>query len=154
MRRPPSSAALRSERPDTVTLRRVTAIAVAAAALALALTGGALGGAVAAPVKVTLTAPGHSPKVETRWYYSVRATRGGRPAAGRISEYVVDPLGGSTPVEYSTTKRKVVNRPFAGTFRDFIIWPAQARGIPLTLRIVVVAGGTRNVLRYPVTPTA
>jgi hypothetical protein len=134
-----------------ITVRAVTAIAAAAAATALA--GTALGGGAAAPVKVTLTAPGHSPKVERRWYYTVRATRGGRPAAGRISGYIVDPLAASTPVEYGTTKRKIVNRPFAGAFRDFISWPAEARGIPLTLRIVVVAGGTRHVLRYPVTPT-
>jgi hypothetical protein len=122
-----------------------------AAAVSLALAGGLLDG-VAAPVKVTLDAPGHTAKIGLRWYYTVRVTEGGKPVAARLSEQIVDPLGGSHPVEFSNTKKKITNRPFTGSFRDFIIWPADSRGIPLTFRVVVTVGKTRHVVRYSVTP--
>ena len=112
-----------------------------------------LGGS-AAPVKVTLTAPGHSPRIGTHWKYSLAVTKGGKPVAARLTEQIVDPIGGSHPVQLGSTTTDITNRPIKGTFRDYIIWPADSRGIPLTLRIVVTSGGAKRVVSYHVTPRA
>jgi hypothetical protein len=108
--------------------------------------------AVAAPLKVTVVAPGHAPTIGKRWYYTVHATRGGKPAAGRISAAIVDPLGTAHAVEFGSSTRKITNIPFNGTFRDFIVWPADARGIPLTLRITVRSNGGKAGYDYHVIP--
>ena len=107
---------------------------------------------VATSVQVTLTAPGHTPKIKARWYYVVRATDGGKPVAARLTAQIVDPIGGSHPVTFGNGAKPITNWPFKGTFRDFVIWPASSRGVPLKLRIVVRAGGVRKVLTYVVTP--
>ena len=106
----------------------------------------------AAPVKATLTAPGHTPKINTRWYYVVHATQGGKPVAARLTAQIVDPIGGSHPVTFRNGAKPITNWPFKGTFRDFVIWPASSRGVPLKLRTVVRAGGVRKVITYAVTP--
>ena len=110
------------------------------------------GALLVAAVQVTLSAPGHTPKIKTRWYYVVRATQGGKPVAARLTAQIVDPIGGSHPLTFGTTAKAITNWPFKGTFRDFVIWPASSRGVPLKLRIVVRAGGVRKVLSYTVTP--
>ena len=102
-------------------------------------------------LKVTLTAPGHTPQVGKRWSYAVHATAGGKPVAGRITAQIVDPIGGTHPVDFGTTKKPIVNRPFTGVFRDFVLWPGDSRGIPLRFRVIVVAAGTRKVIDYAVT---
>ncbi len=107
---------------------------------------------VAAAVQVTLTAPGHTPKINTRWYYVVHATQGGKPVSARLTAQIVDPIGGSHPVTFRNSARTITNWPFKGTFRDFVIWPASSRGVPLKLRVVVRAGGVRKVITYVVTP--
>lgn len=119
------------------------------AAAAASLAAGVLGGA---PLKVTVTAPGHAPKVGPRWTYVVRATEGGKPVAGKLTEQIVDPLGGTHPVEFGASTKKIVNWPFTGVFRDFIVWPAESRGVPLRFRVIVVVGKTKRVVDYPVTP--
>jgi hypothetical protein len=124
------------------------------AAIATIAVSGSLFFAAAAPVKVAVTAPGHTPKVNTRWNYVVRATENGRPVAGKITEQIVDPIGVKHPVDYGTSTKPITNRPFNGVFRDFIAWPASSRGIPLELRIIVVVGKTRRVVDYAVTPRA
>lgn len=108
----------------------------------------------AAPVKVTVTAPGHAPPVGVRWNYSVAATVNRRPVKGRITEVIVDPIGGTHPILFGTTKTPIRNRPFRGVFRDFIIWPKSARGVPVTWRITVVVGTTKRVVNYKITPHA
>ena len=50
-------------------------------------------------VKVTLTAPGHAPRIGQRWAYAVHATSGGKPVAARITAQIVDPIGGAHPVQ-------------------------------------------------------
>ena len=50
------------------------------------------------------------------------------------------------------TRRKLVDWPFRGTFRDYVTWPGSSRGIPLTFRVTVVSGGAKRVLHYRVTP--
>ena len=92
-------------------------------------------------VKVTLSAPGHAPQVGKRWVYAVHASSRGKPVPGRITAQIVDPIGGTHPVDFGTTKKPLVNRPFTGVFRDFVLWPGSSRGIPLRFRVTVVAGG-------------
>ena len=117
-------------------------------AATVAVAGGLL--AAGAP-KVTLTAPGHSPKIGTHWNYSVSATTGGRPAKATITAQIVDPLGTVHAVQFGKTKKNIVKWPFTGRFKDFVIWPAESRGIPLTFRVTVKAGTTRKVIAYAVT---
>jgi len=120
--------------------------AVVAAAV---LTAGSLG---AAPLHATLTAPTHAPKVKTHWTYVVHASRGGKPVAARLTAQIVDPIGGAHPVQFGSTTKNITNWPFRGRFRDFIVWPASSRGIPLRLRLVVRAGTARRTIVYAVTP--
>jgi hypothetical protein len=105
-----------------------------------------------AVLKVTLTAPGHAPAIGKRWTYTVQASRGGKPAAARITVQIVDPIGGVHPVDFGTTKKPIVNRPFTGVFRDFVLWTGDSRGIPLRLRVTVSSGGAKKVVDYRVTP--
>jgi hypothetical protein len=108
----------------------------------------------ASPVKITVTAPGHTPPVAKRLNYSVAVTVGGKPVKALLTEQIIDPIGGVHPVQYGTTKKLIKNWPFKGIFRDFIIWPASARGVPVTWRITVVVGKTKRVLNYKITPRA
>jgi hypothetical protein len=105
----------------------------------------------AAPLTVTLTAPTHAPKIKTRWYYTVRATLAGKPAVGKLTAAIVDPIGGSHPVQFGSTTKNITNWPFTGRFRDFIIWPASSAGIPLKLRVVLKLGSVRRTLTFAVT---
>jgi hypothetical protein len=105
-----------------------------------------------APVHVTLHAGGPSPKIGAKWWYTVHATRGGKPVAGKVTSVIVDPLGQSHPVQYGSGKRNTVNIRFRGTFRDYLEWPADARGIPLTLRVTVKVGKVTRVLEAHVVP--
>jgi hypothetical protein len=114
----------------------------------------AAGGLLAtlAPLKVALVAPGHTPKINTHWKYSVSATRAGKPASATITAVIVDPIGGTHPVQFGLTTKVIKAFPFKGTFRDFVIWPPDSRGIPLTFRLTVKSGPTTKVIAYHVTP--
>ena len=107
---------------------------------------------VVVPVKVAVTAPGHAPPVGVRWNYSVAATVNGRPVKALITEEIVDPIGGTHPVQFGIGTKIIKNWAFKGVFRDFMIWPKSSRGVPLTWRITVVIGKTRRVVNYKVTP--
>jgi hypothetical protein len=104
--------------------------------------------------QVTLTAAGHAPSINTHWSYAVRATEGGKPVSARITAQIVDPIGGVHPVQFGKSTKNITNRPFKGVFRDFIVWPASSRGVPLRLRIVVRVGGVRKTIAYQVVPRA
>jgi cytochrome c6 len=104
--------------------------------------------------KAALAAGGHRPKVNVRWHYVVRATLGGKPTAAKLTVQVVDPTGRAHPVQLGATGKNVTNRSFKGVFKDFVVWPATSRGVPLTLRVTVRIGHARKVLRYGVTPKA
>lgn len=106
---------------------------------------------VTASAQVTLTAAGHTPKVGSRWYYAVHATQAGRPVTARLTVQIVDPIGGSHPVQFGTSTKNITNWPFKGTFRDFVIWPASSRGVPLKLRVAVRTATVRKTLTYTVT---
>jgi hypothetical protein len=116
--------------------------------IALALATGAL---AAGSVKATLTAPTHTPKVKTKWFYTLRVTDGGKPASARLTAQIVDPIGGVHPVAFGSSTKPIRNYAFKGTFRDYVIWPADSRGVPLTLRLTVRVGATKKVLSYRVT---
>ena len=127
-----------------MTLAAATSAAAAAGVLALAGSGS---------VKVTLTAPGHSPKINVHWPYSVTVTRTGKPAAATVTAQIVDPIGGVHPVEFGKSTKNIVNWRFTGTFSDFVIWPPNsAVGLPLTFRLTVRSGGQTKVIAYQVTP--
>lgn len=119
---------------------KVIAAALATAALATA------------PVKATLSAPGHTPKVKTKWHYTLRVTQGGRPVAARLTAQIVDPIGGVHVVQFGSTTRDIKNFPIKGVFRDYIIWPGSSDGIPLKLRFLIRTGGKSTKLEYRVTP--
>jgi hypothetical protein len=101
-------------------------------------------------VKATLTAPTHTPKANTKWYYVLRVTQNGRPVAARITVQIVDPLGDAHAVQLGASKRNITNYPIRGTFRDYVIWPKESSGIPLTFRIIVRAGGITKIVKYSI----
>jgi hypothetical protein len=106
-----------------------------------------------AAFKATLAGGGHTPQVNTRWAYTVRATTSaGKPLEARLTAQVVDPLGTAHPVEFFTSKKHVTNILFRGTFRNAVTWPPESRGFPLTFRVTVKVGTAKRVLRYTVTP--
>ena len=107
---------------------------------------------VASPLKVTLTAPSHTPKINTHWNYVLRATKNGKPVKARLTAQIVDPIGGTHYVQRGPTTQILKNWPFTGVYRDYVIWPPESRGIPLTLRLTVVAGSARKVINYHVVP--
>ena len=103
----------------------------------------------AAPFKVTLTAPTHTPKVNTRWNYSVRVSdNAGKPIRGYLTAQVVDPFGGVHPTAFDGTTKPIVNFLFKGTFRDYVEWPSESRGFKLTFRVTVASGGKAVRLTY------
>ena len=103
----------------------------------------------AAPLTVVVHAPGHAPKVNQKWPWSLTATSGGKPVAGTVTAQIVDPVGGVHAVEFGGVKSKfVTNVKFKGTFRDFVIYPPISRSIKVTFRVTVkTALGTR-VFKY------
>ena len=106
----------------------------------------------AAPLKATLSAPGHAPKVKTRWHYTLRVTQGGKPASAKLTAQIVDPIGGVHLVQFGSTTRNIRNFPIKGVFRDYIIWPSDSDGIGLTLRFTIRTGAKTTTLKYHVTP--
>ncbi len=109
--------------------------------------------ALAAAPKMTLSAPTHTPRVGARWAYAVRVTDArGKLLRARLTVQVVDPFGGTHPVELGNTKRKIVDHPFTGVFRDFTLWPPESRGFSLVFRVVVTAAGVTRRLDYSVRP--
>jgi hypothetical protein len=107
---------------------------------------------VGAGPKVALTAPGHTPTIGSRWDYTLTVTSAGRPVAATLTEQIVDPIGGVHPVQFGTSTKNITNWRIRGSFRDFIRWPADARGIPLTFRVIVRVGDARTVDNYVVVP--
>jgi len=101
--------------------------------------------------RLTVTAPGHTPKIKTHWNYTVSVYEGGKPVAAKLTEQIVDPIGGVHAVQVGPTTKNITNMPIKGTYRDYIIWPADSRGIPLTFRVTVKVGQVTKVVNYHVT---
>ena len=107
------------------------------------------------PFKAKLTAPTHTPKVNTKWRYSVRVTTlKGKPVRARITVQIADPTGGVHPVQFGSTTKDVTNWPISGVFRDYVIWPADSREVMLKLRVTVKVGAAKKVVQYRVVPRA
>lgn len=107
--------------------------------------------ALAAPFKVTLTAPTHAPAVNKRWPYEVRVVdSSGKPMPAKITAQVVDPIGAVHAVEFGLSHKTVTNWPIRGIFKDFVIWPPDSQGFQLTFRVIVTAAGGKQTLTYPV----
>src|SRR5581483_682893 len=102
--------------------------------------------ALAAALVVSLSAPGHTPAANAKWFYTVKATVAGKPVRAKLTVQIVDPFGGVHPVTYASTKRPLVNWPFKGRFRDYVQFPAESAGLKVTVRITVKAGAKRRVL--------
>jgi hypothetical protein len=104
------------------------------AALALALLVVPVAGA-AVGIKATLKAPATEPKINVKWPYSIKVTdRMGTHLRATVTAVVIDPLGTVHPVLYGPTGppkpgpgKPVTNWPFKGTFRDYMIFPPDAR---------------------------
>ena len=131
-------------------------VRLAALLLALAVAPAATG-AAALPFKAKLHGATHAPKVNTKWFYSVRVTNlAGKPIRARLTVQVKDPLGGVYPVQFGPTTKNITNWPFKGVFRDYVIWPPSSKlATPLgglVFRVFVVADGKRTLLRYRVKP--
>ena len=126
-------------------------------AVLVVVTGSAAAGAAQLPFLATLKAPTHRPRVGTKWFYVIHvADLRGKPIAARLTEVVTDPTGGTHPVLYGATRKRIVNWPFTGRFRDYIVWPAESKLSDylggLVLRATVRARGAKTVLTYRVKP--
>jgi hypothetical protein len=121
-----------------------TCIATCVAALLLPLSASA-----ATPFKATLSARTHTPKTNAKWFYVVRATTlAGRPIKATLTTQLIDPVGGVHAVLFGATTKPILNRPFTGRFRDYVLFPPEAQGFKLTIRVTVKALGSRRVLTY------
>jgi hypothetical protein len=125
------------------------AFAIAVVPTALSATG----------IKATLKAPAFEPTIDVDWYYSIKVTDlRGRPLKARLTAKVIDPFGGVHPMDYGPSEppKPITNRPFKGTFRDYLTFPPESRGFKLTLRWTIKAKiGTKTytkVLTRKVTP--
>jgi len=113
-----------------------------------------------ASLTLTFTAHGHAPKIGQsseigpHWPYAVAVARGAKPVAARLTMQIVDPLGGVHAVDKGPTTEPITNLPIKGVYRDYMVFPPESRGVPLKIRVTVVAGGARRVLVYVVTPRA
>jgi hypothetical protein len=105
---------------------------------------------VGGSLNVTLKTPGHTPKINTHWNYTVTVRKGGKPVAARLTEQIVDPVGGVHAVQFGKSTKNITNWPIKGAFSDFIIWPASARGVPLTFRVIVKVGTAKKVVNFSV----
>jgi hypothetical protein len=117
----------------------------------------AAAGAGSATFKATLIAPGHTPKVLTKWHYVVTAADlHGKPIAARLTMTIKDPTGSVHPVQYAATKKNITNWPIKGRFTDYIIWPADSKLASivggLVLRAKVTVNGKSVTLSYRVKP--
>ena len=87
------------------------------------------------PFKATLKAPATQPKVNVKWPYSIKVTDlKGRAIRATVTAVVIDPLGTAHAIDYGPTgppnpgpAKPITNWPFKGTFRDYIIFPEDAR---------------------------
>ena len=110
-----------------------------------------------APFTATITSSGHTPKINTKWAYTIKVVDpAGKPIAGTISAAVVDPIGGVHPVQLAsvgtTPGKMLTNYPIRGTLSSSVVWPVAARGYPLVFRVIVRSAGATRTIKYTLTP--
>ena len=123
-------------------------VALVALVATLSLTGTAV---AAGPLKAVFKPETPAPKVTVKWPYTLTVSSGGKPARGLLTATLVDPLGMSHQVTDDALK-PIKNRAFNGVFGDKILFPAEARGYPLTIRFAVTVGSATTVTVVRVTP--
>ena len=133
--------------------RSIGAVCLAGAVIALTATGAGaatkLLKASSGPLTVTLSPPAtHTPKINTNVWITVTATVTGKPASNATAYYQF--LYGGTVVSTQYVRNNK-NFKFTGHFRDNLVFPASAVGQPLTLRIIVKAGGRMVHFDWPIT---
>ncbi len=100
-------------------------LTVAVAALAMALPAPA----AAASISAHLSAPNHSPVAGKKWYITVTVSRGHQKLSGSVKyQFLYDGQKVSTQPGHSFK---------GGVYRDWLLFPKEAVGQPLTLRVVV-----------------
>jgi hypothetical protein len=104
--------------------------------------------AAAATFKATISAPTHTPKVNAKLYYTIHASRNGKPIRATVTVQIVDSFGGVHAVQFDNTTKNIVNKPFTGTFRDYVQLPPESRAFKVTLRAIVRAAGGRITLTW------
>jgi hypothetical protein len=110
--------------------------------------------AAAAPPKVVLQAPTHTPRINVRWPWSIAvSTAAGKPLAATISVAIVDPIGGVHPVAYDCCKNRfITNVRIKGRFADKVIYPLAAKGYRVVFRVTVKTALGRRVVSYWIRP--
>ncbi len=103
-------------------------------------------------LRAAITGPGHAPKVNAKWHYVVRVTSAGRPAAAKLTMNIVDPVGGVHPVQFGPSTKVIRSWPIDGSFRDYLIFPPDSRGIPLVVRATLRTATGKAVAHYRVVP--
>jgi hypothetical protein len=100
------------------------------------------------PLKATLTASTHTPKINQKVPITVTATIAGKAVrATSVYEFL---LAG---VQVAPTQYPYNNKHFSftGHYNDNLVFPAAAVGQPLTLRVVVKASGHTVNLNWSIT---
>jgi hypothetical protein len=96
--------------------------------------------------------PAH-PKASVNLPYSVTATdSSGKRVSGKLTVQIVDPLGNAHAVTYDNTKRPIKNFPFHGAFHDYLAFPKDAVGYPLTVRAKVTSAQGDGTATFRATP--
>jgi hypothetical protein len=112
--------------------------AVVAVAPASALASAQILNASSGPLKATMKPPPtHQPKVNTNVWITVTATLSGKPARA-TAKYQFLFAGAVVSTQYP---RYNPHFSFTGHFTDNLVFPPSAVGEPLTLRVLVNAGG-------------
>ncbi len=117
---------MRSLLPSTPSRsRRLASLLAVGFALALMIPASAS----AAAFTAHLSAPNHTPIMNKKWPITVTATRGSTKLSGTVSYQFVS---------YGTVEANKPGGSFTkGVFHDTLVFPAEAVGHPLTLRVVV-----------------
>ena len=106
------------------------------------------------PVRATLHAGTHHPRVNHHWSIQVTATVNGRPArAGAYYQFLYqnkDVSNQAVCPNAGVTNCKNWGFKFTGSYSDFLLFPPQSINFPLTVRVVVSVGSRKVYLPYSV----
>ena len=127
-------------------IKLIAPLALSAALLLAPTAGAATVAAHSGALSATLHGGTHHPIENKNWWITVTATLNGRPVrAHAFYQFLFS--GQVVSTQYVTYKK---NYMFTGHFRDNLVFPPRAVGYPLTVRVVVQAGGRTVYLPYAV----
>jgi len=134
-----------SSKSSTTTSKSTATASTSAAATTAPTRGGGTSSVSTGPVRGTLQAENHTPKVGQEWSYSVTATdAGGHPLPGTVNTQFV--FGGQVVGRESPPTHRLTN----GHLQDTLEFPAQAVGVPLTVQTVIHTNLGSITLDWPV----